>query len=96
MSELIDREIILEKSKLGKKVLFFMPFAPTDYMYKFSSKLENIGIEWDCELKNNTKVIILSEPAQVIHPIGKISVVRIMAHEAMWVRAENLIEIDEK
>lgn len=84
-------------SNIGRKFIFLVPGYPNDRVFQHSSQLENIGISWDCTLKNNTEVIIVADAVELDLPkYGKIEVIKVMAAQAQWVRSENLFPVEEK
>ncbi len=100
MTTVLDREIEsdLEVPESGRVFLFWNDEFPDNAMMKFSSTLENIGNvdRHDRILKNKTRVIALSEPAEAHHLTrGPMLVTKIMAHEIMWVSTWSLHEIKE-
>src|SRR5271165_1371079 len=83
----IDNDIHLDDDdETGKFYLFWNPDGTDDRVYSFSSTLENIGISHDRSLKNKTKVLVLGEPIEAVHPIvGPLLVSKVMAHQIMFV-----------
>ena len=91
-----DQESSIEDMETGKMFLFWNTEFPDHVSMKFSSTLENIGNvdKHDCELKNKTQVIALSEPTEAHHLTrGPMLVTKIMAHTIMWVSTWSLHEI---
>jgi hypothetical protein len=95
----LDNDISLDHSEIGKRFLFWEPVFPDDAVVSFSSTLENIGVleKHDRRLKNKTEVIALSDPTEARHATkGPILVTKIMAHDIMWVHTWSLRWIDER
>jgi hypothetical protein len=87
---------ILElNSNIGKRAAFLNPYKDPERVFSFSSTLDKIGFDWDRQLKNNTNVIILSDPVELNRePYGVISVTKISAEgEEIWVRTDCLVDI---
>lgn len=81
-------------TEAGKFFLFVEGLEP-EHEFQFSSTLEGIGINYDCRLKNFTRVLVLSDPISVESPRhGPLLVTQIMAHTIMWVRSASIVEID--
>lgn len=60
--------------------LFYNKQYPEDRLFNLSSTIDNIGINYDCIVKNNTKIMLISDPINVeTKDHGKFSVVKIMA-----------------
>jgi hypothetical protein len=89
---------------IGKKVLFFNTMGTENELFGFSTTLDKIGVELDVSLRNNTQVLILSEPLEINVPKygGVISVTKIRADVAtdyhaiikeFWVPTATLSEI---
>lgn len=67
----------------GKKALFFRPDQDANQMFNFSSTLEKVGEGWDCQLKNNSIVLVISESIEIIHTkYGKMTLTKIKANMA--------------
>lgn len=99
MTTIFENEVdnIQLTSNVGRKFIFLVPGRPNDEMFRHSSKLEDIGVNWDCTLKNNTEVIVVSDAVGLDIPkYGKIEVIKVMAAQAQWVRSENLFPSEEK
>jgi hypothetical protein len=87
----LDKEVDLEDTEIGRRFLFWNENYPDDKVFSFSSTLENIGIKHDCDLKNKTEVMALSDPTEAYHPaMGPILVTKILAHKIMWVVTNSL------
>lgn len=68
---------------INKKALFFRYDGNDDQMFGFTSTLEKVGEEWDCEVKNKSIVIVMSDPVEMIHTkYGKMSLTKIKANMA--------------
>jgi hypothetical protein len=90
----------------GQKALFFNPNGEEDQSFNFSSTLEKVGVEWDCTLKNNSIVIVLSEPVEIDSPkYGNIWLTKIKANMAtdfhtiigeFWVPTITLVDIEDE
>lgn len=98
--ELLDTDIDLdwEDSDIGRMYLFCRTDALPNDVLSFSSTLENVGQldKHDRSIKNNTKVMVISEPVEAHHPKhGTILVSRIIAHQIMWVGTVLLFPIDK-
>lgn len=95
-------------SLIGKEVLFFHPAGAEDEVFGYSSTLDKIGHELDVKLRNNTIVMVVSEPVVIDVPKygGLISVTKIKADVStdyhtivveFWVPTITLVEIvDER
>ncbi len=61
-------------------MFFKLPGEKGD-LYRFSSDLEKIGIEWDAQIQNGTYIEIVSEPIEITRFKygGTLSVVKIKA-----------------
>lgn len=95
----IDNDINIDDGDTGKFYLFWCQQDPEDKTYGFASKFEDIGHvnRHDCVLKNKTKVLVLSDPAEAIHPrLGPILVSKVMSDHIMWVGTAALHLIEEK
>jgi hypothetical protein len=95
---IIKTYFTLDESEVGRRFVFWTPDFPEGTPLGFASKLENIGIveKHDCQLKNKTEVIALSEPTEAHHAImGPLLVTKILAHTIMWVPTFALHEIPE-
>jgi hypothetical protein len=96
--ELLDDQIdeITDDTNVGKWMIFVVPNHPAETMFNFSSDIDQIGIDWDCQLQNHTKVWVVSEPTTIYREqYGKsLTVSRIVAHEAMWVQTANLVHMN--
>jgi len=96
---IIETNSILDDSEIGKKFIFWYPNMPDGIPFGFASKLENIGIieKHDCELKNKTEVIAISDPTEANHATrGPILVTKVLAHTIMWVPTLSLHFVDDK
>lgn len=93
-------------SLIGKQVLFLMQGGAEDEVFGFSSTLDKIGIELDVGLKNNTMVLVLSEPVviDVAKYGGLISITKIRADVStdyhtiimdFWVPTTTLVETEK-
>lgn len=90
----------------AQKARFFNPNGAADEVFSFSSTLEKMGAEWDCSLKNNSIVIIISEPIQIDSPkYGKMWLTKIKANMAsdfhlimgeFWVPTITLVDIEDE
>lgn len=68
------------KFPMYTKHMFFNPTAEIGHMFKFSSDLEKIGIEWDVAVENGTYVEVISDPIEITRPkYGTMTVVKIKA-----------------
>jgi hypothetical protein len=95
-------------SLIGKQVLFFNHSGDDNQRFGYSSTLDKIGHELDVSLKNNTVVLVISEPVVIDVPKygGMISVTKIRADVSedyhtivmeFWVPTITLVEIvDER
>ena len=100
----IENDTETYDGEIGSEWLFLNPDKPLDRVFTFASRLEDVGCreKHDCEMKNNTKVLVLSEPVEAWHPArpgdGKFLVSRVLApsHPAMWVPTACLVPIDRK
>lgn len=64
--------------------MFYNPTAEVGHVFKFSSDIEKIGIEWDVAVKNGTLVDIISDPIEITRPqYGTFTVVKIKADVAI-------------
>lgn len=83
------------KSNIGKRGIFLFPDTELGKTFSLSSTLEKVGVEWDRKLKNNTEVVILSDPMEVKRKrYGTLSVVKISANdEEMWALTETIVDI---
>ena len=96
---IIKTDYTLDESEIGRRFIFWTPDWPDGAPLGFASKLENIGIveKHDCQLKNKSEVIALSDPTEARHATkGPLLVTKILAHEVMWVPTFALHEILEK
>jgi hypothetical protein len=102
MSDVKDKQDTKDQlhPTIGRRMMFHVDDAKPDEVMKFSSTLENVGISWDCALKNNTEVIVLSESVEVAPAyyqalgIPNLMLTRVLAHAAMWVQTWNLVPIE--
>ena len=83
---------------IGAGAHFVMLGFKTDRVINLSSKLEDIGINWDVEVKNNTPVIILSDPIKVVSPKhGEMEVIQVCSDDkTFWARTDCIINIDPR
>ena len=98
------KDILDTKDKLhecvGRRAMFHVDNVPSDKVFNFCSTLEGIGKGWDCTQKNNTEVLILSEPVEIAPleyvdiGIPNLILTRVMAHAAMWVLTEQVVLIE--
>jgi hypothetical protein len=64
-----------------RKALFSRPDGDDDQMFTFSSTLEKLGEEWDCSLKNNSLVLVISDPVNLVHTkYGRMTLIKIKAN----------------
>lgn len=91
----LDKEIVMESDDdIGGLYLFVVPGAPEHQVFRFSSRLEEIGLNWDRTLKNKTKVMVISGPEKIKHPTnGTMSVTKVMELQSMWVQTGQLVKI---
>lgn len=74
---------LYHKFPLYTKYKFVNSSYELGHAFKFSSKLEKIGLEWDVPLLNGTYIEIISDPIEIIHPqYGTISVIKVKADVA--------------
>ncbi len=76
--------------------LFYIDGKPEDMMFNFASNKEDIGTNHDCELKNNTKISVLSDVEDAYHPLlGELSVVLVEAANGhmMYLNADSIYTI---
>lgn len=56
--------------------VFFKKPGEKGDLFRFSSNLEKIGIEWDVEIQNGTYVEMISNPVSIEKkPYGKVQVI---------------------
>lgn len=92
-----DTTVEYDDNDVGREWLFINELDPLDWEYSFASRFEDIGINNDCKLKNNTVVLVLSDPVETIHPTkGRMLVSQILAHTTMWVSTASLKPIERK
>ena len=90
----LERKPKIIPSNIGKEYLFYIAVFPDDKIFTFSSSICEIGITHDCELKNNTKVLVLSGSIAAYHPIfGELKVTRVMSDKVFWVNSWDLYPI---
>lgn len=89
------------ESNIGKRYILSKVYNLENECFKFSSSLEEIGYSWDILIRNNTEVMLLSDPVIIERELyGKISVSRVMVKSAegsmdfAWVRTEEIFPID--
>lgn len=71
------------KFPLFNKYVFFNPSEKKGHMFRFSSDIEKIGLEWDVSLANGSYVDVISDPIQINRaPYGDMSIVKIKADVA--------------
>jgi len=95
----IDNKTIWQPTEIGKRYLFWRPDYPTDEKFGFSSSIDNIGVveKHDRWLKNKTEVFIIADQTVASHPSrGPIPVIKVMAHQDMWIALESLWPIEDK
>ncbi len=73
------------KFPLFTKFMFFKLPGEKGDLYKFSSDLEKIGLNFDVQIQNGTYVDVISEPMEISRPKygGTISVIKIRADVAI-------------
>ena len=95
------------KFRVPSKFIFFVSSGKPDEMFKFSTDLEKIGMEWDVGIKNGTYVEPISEPVQIDRPKygGIITVIKIKADVAtdyhtiikeFWIPTSTLVSIEDE
>ena len=93
------------KFQIPTKFIFFNPSGEPDEVFKFSSDIEKIGLEWDVGIQNGTYVDPISEPVQIDRPKygGIISVIKVKADVAtdyhtiikeLWIPTCSLVSIE--
>lgn len=95
---IIETDFTLDESEIGRKYLFRNESFPPGTPLGFSSTIENIGIveKHDCQLKNNTIVIALSDPTEAKHATrGPLLVTKVLSTQTMWVPTFMLHEIPD-
>jgi len=97
MSDLLfktDNDI--SELETGKYALFYNDYYSDDKVLKLSSSLKDIGKVFNCQIKNKTKVLILSEPIKANHDVfGPILVSKILADKIMFAATHHLFLINE-
>jgi hypothetical protein len=69
---------------MNNYVIFFNSLGERGDLYKFSSLLKNIGIEFDVEFQNESYVEVISDPVEIDHPkYGLLSVTKVRADVAL-------------
>lgn len=73
------------KSEIGKFTIYQKEGYPKGKEFKFSSSFEEIGKSWDTSLRNEDKVLVLSDPVEVVtEKYGKIFLTKIFCATVMW------------
>jgi hypothetical protein len=68
------------RSNIGKEYIYRLPHEKPDALLRLSTDLDQIGYKFDINVRNNTRVILLSDPVVIARPqYGNISVTRVMA-----------------
>ena|SRR5271154_4465129 len=90
----------------GNKARFFRSDGEADQMFAFFSTLEKVGVEQDCKLRNDSIVVVISEPVEIeSEKYGKISLIKIRANMApdfhlimgeFWVPTITLVGIEDE
>jgi len=91
----IDDSLELD-TPIGKNAYFIYPNGKPDEMFKFCSELDLIGHTWDVVLKNNSRILVLSEV--VTHhteKYGEMKLLKVLALEAMWVPEMCVVFVNE-
>lgn len=86
-------------SKIGTQVLFFIPANSDDQVFQFSTTLDKIGYDLDAELKNRTRVVIISDPVDVKrkqYGVMSVTKVRTRMDKELWLPTNTLVDIEDE
>ena len=94
-----------QKFPLYNKYVFYNPSEKKGFVFKFSSDIEKIGLEWDVHVANGSYVDVISDPIQISRaPYGTFSVVKVKADVALdyhtivkefWVPIVHVYKVEE-
>src|SRR5271170_5361906 len=85
-------EEVLSDSPIGRKYIYRRPGAGKDEYLRLSTDINKIGSSWNCFVKNNTTVIVLSDPVMLTtETYGIIALTKVMAHGLSWERLPTIL-----
>jgi hypothetical protein len=71
------------KFPITTKWIFSHPDAKKDQLFKFSTDLNKVGVEWDVSIKNGTVVDVISDPVTIdSDKYGTVELIKVKADVA--------------